>query len=61
MRRIIYQGSEAYADTLGVLRTLYKWDFDPFAIELVEAGNKTEVFVQRSINHIWEPADVQEA
>ncbi len=57
MRRIIYQGSEAYADTIGVLRTLYKWDFDPFAIELVENGNKVLVHVQRTNKHIWEPAE----
>lgn len=56
MRRIIYQGSEAYADTIGVLRTLYKWDFDPFAIEIVD-GSKPVVHIQRTNKHIWEPAE----
>ncbi len=56
---IVYQGSEKYSEEIGLLRTLYKWDFDPFAYEINFLPNvaKPAVAIQRTINHVWEYCD----
>lgn len=39
MRKVLEYGTEAYWEEIGILRTFFKWDFDPAVVRRVTDGD----------------------
>lgn len=52
MNKELIFGSDEYNEKIGIIRTLFKLDFDPYSIKVVD-GEEPELLVREEKNGEW--------